>query len=98
MTTFTADNKEMWKKFVKENEPQRPSVSKRVIVIQGRKHKNKEGLVFWHGRDKYSNNQYGSAASDALRDIIGRDGWRVGIETYEGERFFVNADYVEVQL
>jgi hypothetical protein len=76
---------------------QRPSVGKAVKVIEGKKHLGAVGTVRWHGIDKYDTSaQYMTDAQVCLRDMIGRLGYRIKIETESGESFFVSADYVEV--
>ena len=78
---------------------QRPSVGKNVVVTEGRKHIGKRGKVFWHGLDKYSHAfRYGGDATLALRQVEGRYGFRIGIESENGERFFINADHVHVEI
>lgn len=76
-----------------------PSVGKRVRSLTQRgKNAGKEGTVFWHGRDPYQNPyRYCSPMQAALRAAMGRYGFRVGVLTDTGERFFVPADKVEVQ-
>lgn len=66
-----------------------------VRVTGGRKHLKKEGKIFWHGRDKFAGRQYGSDWSLALRDMVGKSGFRAGVETETGERFFIPADYLD---
>ena len=75
----------------------RPDKGKRVVVIDGRKYKGKSGVVFWHGADKFSPAwRYSDAAQRVMTEIMGRYGYRVGIEADDGTRFFVSADKVEV--
>jgi len=89
--------REAWQAQIKKLEPNRPSVGKRVRVVEGRKHLGKEGEVFWHGIDKYdSNRYYKTAAQQMMSEAMGRMGYRVGIRTDEGETFFTGADKVEV--
>lgn len=72
----------------------RPFVGRVVRVAEGRKHKGKIGRVTWHGVDKFSQAfRYGDAS---LTEVIGRHGYRVGIEMENGERFFVPASYTMV--
>jgi hypothetical protein len=73
-----------------------PSKGKRVIVQYSKKHKGKEGAVFWHGRDKFSGRQYGGDMSLMLSDICGTIGFRVGVLTDSGEKFFISAENVVV--
>lgn len=75
----------------------RPSVGVRVEVVDGRKHKGKAGKVFWHGRDGYSGAwRYGSDFEKSCRDIRGTYGFRVGVETDAGEKFFVPATHIKL--
>lgn len=53
-----------------------------VRVTGGRKHKGKEGRVFWQGLDHYKSNRQGRW-------------YRLGIQT-GNERFYVDASYCEV--
>jgi len=94
MTTITAETRDAWQRLANDVAPQRPSVGKRVRVTSG-KHAGKDGLVTWHGRDNFANNYYQSDAQLHLRDMCGRDGFRVRVDT-GSETFFVGADKVEV--
>lgn len=70
---------------VNAEEAKKPTKGKTVKVVRGRKVKpGIVGRVFWFGicHNKFS----------------GRDEKRVGIETAAGEKIFLKADYVEVQL
>jgi hypothetical protein len=96
MSFISEVTQEQWKSLVDQTSPQRPSVGKIVKVVEGRKHLGKQGKVFWHGIDKYSDAwRYGSDAQHHLHDLCGRYGYRVGVET-ETEKFFVPANKVEV--
>jgi len=53
-----------------------------VRVVEGRKHKGKEGRVFWQGLDRYKSDRRGRW-------------YRLGIQT-GNERFYVDASYCEV--
>ena len=76
---------------------ERPFKGAGVRIFKGRKHKGKEGIVFWHGLDKFANTfRYGSPNSQALAEVQGRHGYRVGIETEDGEKFFVPAEYTTI--
>ena len=76
----------------------RPNVGTFVKVVYGRKHIGKTGKVFWHGPDKYSqSNRYGSPFQQSCSNICGTYGFRVGIITAEGEKFFVPAENVRVE-
>jgi hypothetical protein len=75
----------------------RPSVGKRVKVTGGRKYLGLEGEVFWHGIDKYDRSGlYMTSEQKWMTQAAGRLGYRVGVKTDEGEKFFVAADKVEV--
>ena len=71
-----------------------PTKGKTVKVIRGRKHKDKVGVIFWRGVNKfrtYYRNGYNRPES-----LFNQ---RLGIEDNNtGERFFVPADYAEVIL
>ena len=74
----------------------RPFVGSVVRVDQG-KHRGKLGRVVWHGVDRFSKaGRYGGPDVQALREVRGRWGFRVGIQTDGDERFFVNAEHVMV--
>ncbi len=76
---------------------QAPKAGKQVIVIGGRKHNGKRGVVFYHGRNPYVNlGRYCTDLQLLLRESRGRDGYRVGILTAAGEKFFTDAVNVEV--
>lgn len=91
---------EFWNgmKVVAENTAgQRPGKGKRVRITKGRKHLNKEGVVFWHDWDKYNSpTRYMNNAQIVVAEMIGRHGFRIGVETEDGERFFCPADYALV--
>lgn len=90
------DNHEAWQKIIDDTSPQRPDVGKTVKVVEGRKYLGKVGKVLWHGRNKFSTAwRYGSDAQWHLRDVMGRNGFRIKIDTGT-EKFFVDADKVEV--
>lgn len=92
---ITAENRSGWQSLADSAAAQRPGVGKTVTVVSG-KHAGKTGKVFWHGRDKFERNYYQSDAQLLLRQINGRNGFRVGILTDSGERFFVKGDNVTV--
>lgn len=64
------------------------------VVVTCGKNYGKQGVVFWHGRDKFAGREYGGEWSLAVRDMIGKSGFRAGINTGT-EKFFVNADNLE---
>lgn len=76
---------------------ERPDKGKRVRVIGGVKYKGLEGIVFWHGKDRYSyaGRYDGNALQASLREARGKYGFRIGIKTDQGEKFFIAADKVE---
>ncbi len=73
---------------------QRPSVGKRVRIDRGRR-KHVEGTVLRHLRNPFER-QYGSDAQQMLREVIGRYGYRVQIESPSHGTFWVDADNVTV--
>jgi hypothetical protein len=84
-------------KVAENTADQRPGVGKRVLITKGRKHINKTGIVFWHGWDKFNSpTRYMSNAQITMAEILGRHGFRIGVETEDGERFYCPADYAEV--
>ena len=88
-------------KFIKNSLPglmelaakERPGVGTTVKVLHG-KHKDKVGLVFWHGPKPHFYSHMDDL-SDCMRQARGIYGFRVGIKT-ESEKFFVDADSVSV--
>jgi hypothetical protein len=77
---------------------QRPDKGKRVEVISGRKHLGKIGVVFWHGRNPFDRfpHRYHTSIQAAMSDAIGIHGFRIGIRTDAGEKFFTEAQRVKV--
>lgn len=99
MPTFTAENAAGWQAIANGCEKDRPSPGKWVSVESGRKHKGKIGQVVRHQRDKFAVDayRYGSAASDALRDMQGRYGWVCVVRNEaDGTTFWVKADYLKI--
>lgn len=77
----------------------RPFVGRTVRVDRGKKHVGKIGRVTWHGLDKFSTAfRYGSPDSASLTEVRGRYGYRIRVQTEQGESFFVPADYVMVSV
>lgn len=98
MPTFTAENAAGWQAIANTVEKDRPSVGKWITVEKGRKHKGKSGQVVRHQLDKFSTAyRYGSGASDALRDMVGRYGWVCMVQSItDGSTFWVKADYLKI--
>lgn len=69
-----------------------PSREKHVRVMHG-KHKDKIGLVTWHGPSSFSKPLHKNIW---VAHAIGREGYRVKIKTKTNEEFFVDAEHVEV--
>lgn len=85
--------REARRRFFERQAAKNPTVGKTVRVIRGRKHKNKEGRIFWRGANQFRTYYHnGYNRPESLHNQ------RIGIETAKGERFFINADYVEVIL
>ena len=95
MSAINSDTREAWQQLANDLSPQRPSVGKRVRVVEGRKYLGDEGQVTWHGVDRFADTRYLSDAQLHLRDMEGRRGFRVRIDT-GSDSFFVSADKVEV--
>lgn len=74
-----------------------PRVGRRVEIHRG-KHRGKVGVVFWHGEDNFSAAwRYDANVLVAtMRQARGKYGYRIGVETDAGGRFFCSADYAEV--
>ena len=77
-----------------------PRKGAQVWVTGGRKHKNKEGKVFWHGRDTFDRfpHRYHDSYQAQMSDCMGTYGFRVGIQTEDGEKFFVPGEQVTVLI
>lgn len=94
MALITSENRAAWQKLADDLGPGRPTVGKTVKVIAG-KYTGETGKVFWFGPDKFASTRYCTDAQLALREIEGKRGFRVGIETANG-RIFVPGQNVEV--
>lgn len=98
MPAITAENRDFWQDLANRLDADRPSAGRRVTVMLGRKNKGRTGIVLRHERSKYGQAyRYGSDASDHMRDMAGRYGWRVLIKTGDGTTFWTEADYCLVQ-
>ena len=73
---------------------EKPAVGRTVGIIRG-KHRGKHGKVFWHGKDRYdtSDRYRTNWVADGLNAAFGRHGYRIGIETDDGDRIFTRAEY-----
>ena len=70
-----------------------PRKGARVAIYHG-KHKDKAGVVFWHGKDKFDcSDRYGNWAQAAMGEAIGLYGYRIGVRTDEGDKFFTKAEF-----
>lgn len=97
MTIIRAEDRAAWQALADKLAAQFPSVGKRVRVVAGRKHLGVDGIVTWHGRDRYADTRHLSDAQLHLRDMEGRRGFRIGIRPLNGGPvFFISADSVEV--
>lgn len=94
MALITSENRNAWQGLADDCAKTRPSKGKRVRVTSG-KHKGKEGIVTWHGRDQFADNRYQTDAQLMLRDFMGTWGFRCRIST-ASESFFVKAEKVEI--
>lgn len=78
----------------KEIDCQRPNVGTTVRVIEG-KRLGTEGRVTWHGRDQYSSAyRYCDDMQAQMRDVMGKCGFRVRVQTADGSQFFIAAEKV----
>lgn len=94
---FSPEFHQAWADLSAKLEPDRPSVGKTVKVVKGRKHLGVTGKVIWHGEDTFDDStRYLDSAQLYLREIEGRRGYRIRIESETEGKFFLNADYVEV--
>lgn len=94
MAIFTSENRAGWQELADKLAVDRPSKGKRVRVTSGT-HKGKEGVVTWHGKDKFASERYYTDALLVAREMFGTSGFRCRVSTEE-EAFFVNADKVEI--
>lgn len=69
-----------------------PRVGKRVTIYHG-KHRGKSGIVFWHGKNKHKRDHSSNWMQAGLREAIGTTGYRIGVQTDGGEKFFTSAEY-----
>lgn len=81
----------------------RPFVNSTVkVMFRGapKEHQDKVGRVTWHGIDQFNRDAWrdGASCTHALREVCGRYGYHVGIETEAGERFVVPAESVMVAV
>lgn len=96
MSIYSMDHDAL-QKLVNDWAKDRPNKGRRVRVARGMRHIGKEGMVFWHGFDRYQNPfRYGDSAVHFMIEVCGTRGYRVGVQTDEGEKFFVNAEYVDL--
>ena len=102
MSVITSENRQAWQDLADDLSVNRPSIGKIVQVIKG-KHAGKVGRVVWHGRDKFSTAyHYCNEAQSHMRDMEGKAGWRVAIQTIvdldyaKSEKIFVSAENVEI--
>lgn len=98
MTHMNADTRATWQNVANNTAVDRPSAGKTVTIVKGRKHKNKTGVVVWHGINKFYDTRYDSPAMASMREIIGREGYSVKVKTASGETFFVPAEYTFVEV
>lgn len=100
MSAINAETRDAWQALADMLGPQRPVPGRRVCVRGGRKHKGKSGTVVRHMPSRYRSDRYMSEASlhmRDMRDMRGKDGFVVLVESDDGgERFWVNAEHVEV--
>lgn len=76
-----------------------PTVGRLVAILRG-KHAGKRGVVVWHGADRFSHaGRYDqNCLQQGMRVAEGRFGFRIGVLTVDGERFFTSAEYALVGL
>jgi hypothetical protein len=94
MAAINSDTLDAWQKLAITLGTTRPSIGKRVMVKRG-KHAAEVGIVTWHGHNKFADWNHLTDAQYHLRELAGRWGYRVQIDTGT-EKFFVDADNVEV--
>lgn len=88
-----AEDRDFWQNMANKKALDFPHVGRRITIVAGRKHKGKTGTVRVHKRDQYSTAfRYGNDASLHLRDMAGREGFVVLVDT-NTERFWVKASY-----
>lgn len=77
---------------------ERPSVGRKVQVQARGKHYGNEGVVFWHGENRFTPyaHRHENAMSGTLRQAEGKFGYRVGVRCDDGSKFFIDAHKVIV--
>jgi hypothetical protein len=96
MACINADTRDFWNQLAKDLDGQRPRAGKFVEVTGGRKHKGKRGHVVRHELSRFGDHyRYGSDASHHMRDMTGREGWRVLVQCGL-EQFWCDASKVTV--
>jgi hypothetical protein len=74
--------------IIKEATKDQPRVGDKIKVVGGRKHKGKEGVVFWRGNAKTYGRRYGSDLQQVMSDALGHRA-RLGVKSADGEKFFL---------
>jgi hypothetical protein len=95
MAIFTADTRDAWQALANQVAPQRPIRGTHVRITRGT-YMGTEGTVTWHGVDTYASTRYFDSAMLALRQMHGREGYRIRVQPAQGEAFFCKAEYAEV--
>lgn len=88
-----SEDRDFWQSVANKKALDYPHVGRKITVVDGRKHKGKTGIVRQHRIDRYSTAfRYGNDASHYMRDMAGREGFVVLIDTGL-ETFWVKASY-----
>lgn len=104
MTLWCGMTQEQGQLFANLISQYRPCIGTLVRVDQSKrtpkKHIGKLGVVFWHGIDQFDNVtwRWADANGRAMREVRGRNGYRVGIRLDNGEKIFAGADDVMIEV
>ncbi len=92
--TMNSDTREIWQGIADTLSKDRPYVGRIVTVDRG-KHAGKTGIVRRHQEDRFVNAfRYCDGAQAQMRQMAGRWGFCVQIETEDREMFWTKADNV----
>jgi hypothetical protein len=94
---INSENSNAWQGLANSLSAQCPTIGKTVCITRG-KYKGSEGVVTWHGRDKFYDLRYRTEPQLHMMDMRGREGYNIRVRTYGGDVFFTKANYAEVVM